>query len=125
MALKAAFGMHKMMWAAFQLLPRAAAQASPVWPSATISIHTGPVHLVHIDDPLHGGGGFMTAAGGAVLAVSALNHNARACGWKTSASLAVLTGMSELASPGRRALVPAGPADAALNAVEVLQKAAA
>lgn len=121
-AMRAAFGMQKMIRAAFQLLPRAADSAYAATPSATISIYTGALQLVHIDDPLHGGAGFLTAAGPALDAVKALNQNARACGWKISAPVDVMQGLAALAFVGRQVHIASSFKTPALDAIEVLPR---
>ena len=101
-ALRAAFGVQKMIRAAFQAMSCAAEEGRPAPPSATISLHIGPVQLIHLEDPLHGGAGFLTPAGPALDAVKSLNQNARACGWKISAHSDFMREVPELAIAGRQ-----------------------
>ena len=122
-ALRAAFGMQKMIRAAFQAVQRPLDSGSPAatTPAATIAVSSGALQLIHIEDPLHGGAGFLTAAGPALDAVRALNHQARASGWSITASSDVMRDVAELAVAGRQAHIPQGSMHPAMDAVEVLR----
>lgn len=121
-ALRAAFGMQKTMKTALHAPPMAVGQGHDTLPSPTISLHAGAVQLIHIEDPLHGGHRFVAATGRAVEAVKALNQNARACGWKISASSEVMGPVTALAFAGRQVTLPGLAGMAALEAVEVLPR---
>lgn len=121
-ALRAAFGMQKMLKIALQAPPMAADQGAAKLPLPTISLHAGAVQLIHIEDPLHGGHRFVAVTGCAVEAVKALNQNARICGWKISASSDIMQSVPALAFTGRQVTLPASPGREALDAAEVLQR---
>ena len=121
-ALRAAFGVQKMMKTALQAPPMAADQGLAKLPLPTISLHAGAVQLIHIEDPLHGGHRFVTATGVAVEAVKALNQNARTCDWKISASSGLMRSVPALAFTGRKVALSVSPGAAPLEAVEVLQR---
>lgn len=121
-ALRAAFGMQKTMKTALQAPPMAVGQGHDALAPPTISLHAGAVQLIHIEDPLHGGQRFVAATGTAVDAARALNHNARACGWKISAPPEVMGHVTALAFTGRHATLPGRAGMAALEAVEVLPR---
>lgn len=121
-AMRAAFGMQKMIRAAFQSMTRADHGELPVLPSATISVCTGALQLIHIDDPLHSGAVFLTAAGPALEAVKALNQHGRASGWRISAANDVMAELAGLAFAGRRARLAASGKAPAIDAVEVLAR---
>lgn len=121
-ALRAVFGMQKTLKTALQTPMAVADQQAAKLPLPTISLHTGAVQLINIEDPLHGGHRFVMATGAGVGAVQALNRNARTCGWKISASSDFMRPVAALAFSGRKGVLPALSDTVPLEAVEVLQR---
>ena len=88
-------------------------------PAATIALHCGSLTLLHIDDPLHGSGSTL-ASGEAVSAVALRSGHARQAGWRVICTPAVIGGLAESVTTGRKASVVPADATAAMEAVELL-----
>ncbi len=106
LALRSAFGMQQMVQAAFAAVP-GQPDAGPVsMPALTIALHTGPLALCRLEDPLHGGQPFTLATGAAVRTVKDLGKLAQAQRWHVSASAAVLAGIAQFVLKGESASLP-------------------
>lgn len=120
-ALRAAFGIQKLLKTTLLSLSVTFSQRTAKLLVPSISLHEGAVQLIYIQDPLHDGHRFVVATGPAVLAVKALNQNAKRQGWAISASSEVMANVSALAFPGRQMALLAAQGVPVLQAVEVMQ----
>lgn len=121
-ALRAAFGMQKMVRGAIQAPTMASDQGAHKLHLPTIALHAGAVQLIHIQDPLHDGQRFVMATGAAVASVKAIHQNARGCGWDISASSKLMGKVTALAYSGRTITLAATGGSTAVEAVEVLPR---
>ncbi len=70
-----------------------------------VAMHTGPVALALLQDPLHGGPPQTLPVGDAVSATMLLQKQGRALGWHIIASVAALRAVTGAVRIGRRAMV--------------------
>lgn len=85
-----------------------------------VALHTGPVSLVRLQDPLHGTDLPPLPVGDAVSATLLLQKQARTLGWKIAASLTMLRGVTGAVKTGGRAMVSLPGRSAPMDAVELL-----
>jgi CheY-like chemotaxis protein len=82
-----------------------------------VALHTGPVTLTQLRDPLHGTLAQLLPVGDVVSATMLLQKQGRVLGWPIAASVATLRAITGAVNTGRRALVElpgrAQPMDAA------------
>lgn len=121
-ALRAAFGIQKMVRGAIQTPTMAVDPGGPKLHLPTIALHAGAVQLVHIQDPLHDGQRFVMATGAAVASVKALHQNARTCGWDISASSDLMGKVTALAYSARKVTLAPIAGGKPMGAVEVLSR---
>lgn len=122
MAVRSAFGLLKIVNAVFQsLVPEqtSTAASTTAAPPVTIALYKGPMSLIQVKDPLHGGDGLTFAGGEAVDAVKAMGEHARASGWQICCAQAVLEGITEWVVAGDAAVVWPRPGQDAFPVVEL------
>lgn len=85
-----------------------------------VALHTGTVSLVRLQDPLHGTDLPPLPVGDAVSATLLLQKQAKAFGWKITASLPMLRNVTGAVKTGERALITLPGRAAPMDAVEVL-----
>jgi CheY-like chemotaxis protein len=103
LALRSAFGLQKMVQAAFGSVPSQPDTGTVSMPLLTIALHTGPLALCRLEDPLHGGQPLTLATGAAVMTVKHLGRHAQAHRWHVSCSAAVLAGIAQSVVKGEKA----------------------
>lgn len=124
-ALRAAFGMQKMVQVAFESVADSSTSEAPVAPSLSIALHVGPVALLNVEDPLHGGKSLTLAVGEAVQLTKALRRQAQASQWRVSCSSEVIADIAEWVAQGEKALLAGEQIDLAMPVVELLAVAQA
>ena len=85
-----------------------------------IALHQGPITLLRVSDPLHGGPDATLATGAALNAAKALLDFARASGWSIAVSSAMVPGQEEQLKTGRRATIPLESLQDAQEVIELL-----
>ena len=85
-----------------------------------VALHTGPVSLVRLQDPLHGTDLPPLPVGDAVSATLLLQKQARTLGWKIAASRTMLRGVTGAVKTGGRATVALPGRSAPMDAVEIV-----
>lgn len=85
-----------------------------------VALHTGPVALAVLQDPLHGGAAQTLPVGDAVSAAMLLQKQGRALGWPIIASVAALRAVTGAVKTGARALVDLPGRSAPMDAVELV-----
>ena len=85
-----------------------------------VALHTGPVALAQLKDPLHGGSAQTLPVGDAVSATMLLQKQGRALGWPIIASVAALRAVTGAVRTGSRALVTLPGRSAPMDAVELV-----
>ena len=86
----------------------------------TIAVHHGPVTLIRVSDPLHGGPDATLATGATLGAAKSLSDFARQSGWTVVTSATVADGMADQIRTGHRGTVAGGDPRGQLHAVELL-----
>ncbi len=120
MALRAAFGMQKMVQAAFESVLDASAGEAPSAPGLTIALHTGPLILLSVEDPLHGGQSLTLAVGEGVEVAKAIGRYAQAREWRVCCSSDVIADIPDWVAQGEKARSPAELMPKGLEVVELL-----
>lgn len=120
LAVRAAFGLHKALRATMVYLIARAALKKPELPGFTIALDQGPLELVHIKDPLHGGQLLTVAAGPVTRSVRALGFEMQSCGCAIAASGSLLQSLPDPPQTGMEIAVAAGPANSQFEASELL-----
>lgn len=127
LALRAAFGMQKMVQAALESVASPGAsnsgKAVPAFSGLTISLHTGPMSLLTLQDPLHGGQSLTLAVGETVQAVKSLGRQARGSQWGISCSAAVARGLTEWVTIGEQNKLASESFATGLEVMELLAAA--
>ncbi|MES3001244.1 MAG: response regulator [Pseudomonadota bacterium] len=85
-----------------------------------VALHTGPVELTVLQDPLHGGPAQTLPVGDAVSATIQLQKQARSLGWNIVASVAALRSITGAVRTGARSLVELPGRSQAMDAVELV-----
>ncbi|MEP6792355.1 MAG: adenylate/guanylate cyclase domain-containing response regulator, partial [Ramlibacter sp.] len=85
----------------------------------TVALHTGPVTLTVLQDPLHGGNAQTLPVGDAVSATMLLQKQGRALGWPIISSVAALRAVTGAVKTGRRAMVDLPGRSAPMDSIEV------
>jgi CheY-like chemotaxis protein len=85
----------------------------------TVALHTGPVTLTVLQDPLHGGTAQTLPVGDAVSATMLLQKQGRALGWPIISSVAALRAVTGAVKAGRRAMVDLPGRSLPVDAIEV------
>ncbi len=85
-----------------------------------VALHTGPVALTVLQDPLHGGPAQTLPVGDAVSATMQLQKQAQALGWHIVASAAVMRSVMGAVKTGARAMVELPGRSQPMDAVELL-----
>jgi CheY-like chemotaxis protein len=85
-----------------------------------VALHTGPVTLTVLHDPLHGGSAQVLPVGEAVSATLLLQRQGRAMGWPIMASVATMRATTGAVRTGRRAIVELPGRSTPIDAVELL-----
>lgn len=86
---------------------------------AHVALHTGPVTLTRLQDPLHDTSAQLLPVGDAVSATMLLQREARSLGWPVAATVQSLRQVTGAVETGRRALVQLAGRSAALDVVEI------
>jgi CheY-like chemotaxis protein len=84
-----------------------------------VALHTGPVTLTVLSDPLHGSSAQALPVGDAVSATMLLQKQGRALGWPVIASTAALRLVAGAVKTGRRALVELPGRSTPIDALEL------
>lgn len=90
----------------------ALAKATPRDKPLTVSLHTGPLALVAVNDGLHGDQGHALVPGETVHTVGTLQDFARAQGWRVAASQAMADALGRHVALGQRGTTTRGDAAA-------------
>ena len=85
-----------------------------------VALHTGPVALTVLQDPLHGGTPQTLPVGDAVSATMLLQKQARTLGWNIVASVVALRAVTGAVRTGARALVELPGRSLPMDAVELV-----
>jgi len=85
----------------------------------TVAMHTGPVTLTLLRDPLHGAAAQVLPVGDAVSATMLLQKQGRALGWPIIASVAALRQVTGAVRTGARSLVTLPGRSTPMDAAEV------
>ncbi|MEO5670281.1 MAG: response regulator [Ramlibacter sp.] len=85
-----------------------------------VALHTGPVALAQLTDPLHGGRAQTLPVGDAVSATMLLQKQGRALGWSIIASVAALRSVTGAVKTGARAMVNLPGRSAPMDAAELV-----
>jgi CheY-like chemotaxis protein len=85
-----------------------------------VALHTGPVALTVLQDPLHGGPAQTLPVGDAVSATMLLQKQGRALGWPIIASVAALRSVTGAVKTGARAFVELPGRSLPMDAVELV-----
>ncbi|HSI54732.1 MAG: response regulator [Ramlibacter sp.] len=85
-----------------------------------VALHTGPVALARLQDPLHGGAAQTLPVGDAVSATMLLQKQGRDLGWHIIASVAALRSVTGAVETGRRAMVTLPGRAEPMDAVELV-----
>lgn len=86
----------------------------------TVALHSGPVTLTVLDDPLHGAASQVLPVGDVVTAVMQLQQQALLLGWSITASVATLRGVTGAVKIDRRALIELPGRTAPIDAAELV-----
>ncbi len=89
-------------------------------PGATVALHCGPVTVLRIADPLHGGPASTLATGASMQELGAICDFARTAQWGIAASPMFVGAMAGQAATGRSAQLTPTDGSAALDVLEVL-----
>ncbi|WP_395059906.1 response regulator [Polaromonas sp.] len=125
LALRAAFGMQKSVQVAFGLVQSQSEDGLFTLPSLTIALHTGPLALIRLEDPLHGSPPLTLATGSAVRTVKDLGKHAQAQGWHVSCSTGMLSGIAHGVVMGKKARLTGDQAPQGLEVTELQAMASA
>ncbi len=121
LALRSAAGLQQAIRGAIETASSVGAGRRAGLPAIAVALHSGPVTLLHVSDPLHGDEGSILATGETVQIALRLREYAGANGWPVASTSAV---MASLPAPGvttgRTAVVTPGAGRAPITAVEVL-----
>ncbi len=85
-----------------------------------VAVHTGPVALTVLQDPLHGGPAQTLPVGDAVSATMLLQKQGRTLGWHIIASVAALRPITGAVKTGARAMVDLPGRSLPMDAVELV-----
>ncbi len=85
-----------------------------------VALHTGPVALTVLQDPLHGGPAQTLPVGDAVSAAMLLQKQGRKLGWNIVASVAALRAVTGAVRTGARAFIELPGRSAPMDAVELV-----
>ena len=85
-----------------------------------VGVHTGPVTLTVLQDPLHGDAAQLLPVGDAVGAAMQLQKHGRTIGWSIVASVAALRAVTGAVRTGGRALLDLPGRTAPMDAVELV-----
>jgi hypothetical protein len=109
-----------MVQAAFESVADASPGGAPAASFLTIALHTGPVTLLNVEDPLHGGKSLTLAVGEAVQISKALGRHAQASQWRVSCSSEVIAGIPEWVAQGQKAVLSVDQIPPSMQIVELL-----
>lgn len=85
-----------------------------------VALHSGPVTLTLLQDPLHGSAALALPVGDAVSATMALQRRGHELGWPIAASMSMLRGITGAVTTNHRALLELPGRSAAMDAAEVV-----
>ena len=85
-----------------------------------VALHSGPVTLARLQDPLHDVSAQILPVGDVVTATMLLQKQAYSLGWSIAASANMLRGVLGAVQVGRRAIVNLPGRSVALDAAELL-----
>jgi CheY-like chemotaxis protein len=85
-----------------------------------VALHSGPVTLAHLQDPLHDASAQLLPVGDVVTATMLLQKQALRLGWSIAASLSMLRAVAGAVEIGQRAVLQLPGRSASLEAAEVL-----
>lgn len=124
-ALRAAFAVQKGLRATIESISGAPLPDSEARTLTAISLHQGPITLMGVGDPLHGGADATLITGEGLYSVIALNAHARAAGWPITCSDSFSADIPELLVLGGQAQVPQGMNHPPLKAMELVAQGSA
>lgn len=119
-ALRAAFAVQRGLRATIDSISGAPLPDSEARTLTAISLHQGPITLMGVGDPLHGGADATLITGEGLYSVIALNAHARAAGWPVTCSDRFSADIPELLVLGGRAQLPQGLNHPPLQALELV-----
>lgn len=118
-ALKSAFGMQRMVRAAFESIRDNSVCVKTDDASLTIALHVGNVALLELKDPLHSSQSITMAVGQAVDSVKEISRYAQTCHWRVTTSSAVTNGLQDWVAMGASSLIPTASGRPALEVFEL------
>lgn len=86
----------------------------------SVALHSGPVTLARLEDPLHGASTQILPVGDAVSATMLLQKQTQALSWATAASVTMLRGVTGAVKIGNRALIELPGRSSPLDAAELV-----
>lgn len=89
-------------------------------PPVCVALHSGPLTVLRMSDPLHGGGGSTLAVGETTREIGVIGDFARASGWAVAASPTFVGELGGMLVTGRSAQVAQFGDNLALDILEVL-----
>jgi len=117
-AVRAAFSLQKALGAL--LSGGARAGGDPPTPAVNIALHCGPVAVLRMSDPLHGGPDSSLATGAVMQELDAICEVARASRWGIAASASLVGEMAGKLATGRSAQATPFAGAEPLDLIEVL-----
>ena len=119
-ALKSAFGMQRMVRAAFESIRDDSVGAMTDDASLTIALHVGKVAVLELKDPLHSSQSITIAVGQAVHRVKEISHQAQSCHWRVICSSAVTDGLEDWVAMGTSSTLLTASENSAIKVTELL-----
>ncbi len=86
----------------------------------SVALHSGPVTLARLEDPLHGAAAQILPVGDAVSVTMLLQKRAQALNWATTASVTMLRGVTGAVKIGNRALIDLPGRSTPIDAAELV-----
>ncbi|CAN5456742.1 hypothetical protein BH11PSE7_BH11PSE7_25060 [soil metagenome] len=120
LAVRASFGVTKAVRSTLEgmALPQPQHGASP--PLIHACLNAGPVTLLSLGDPLHGGAAATLVTGEVMSSAIALSAYARVAGWQVSCTTGFAAGLGELIVTGRSAELAPGVNHPGFSVLELL-----
>ena len=119
-ALRSAFSLGYVLRATFDAMLDDAPTGLVKKTGLRIALHTGPVAVLGLQDPLHGGSSISMAVGSAVKSVNALSQHALSSDWRVSCTSAVTAGLQDWVELGKSAALSDKNDNLTLEAFELL-----
>ena len=118
-AMRAALGLVEASRGIQQYLARAYPSRQLPRFQANVAVHTGPVTLTVLQDPLHSASAQQLPVGDAVTSTMLLQRNGRELGWPVLATVQALRMVTGAVQVGRRALAELPGRSTAIDVVEI------